>query len=63
MKGVMVWFFLRLYILILMFFSVNVILNVFILLWGYDLGVMNMVIGIVMGVYMLIVMVFWLWVG
>lgn len=63
MKGVMVWFFLRLYILILMFFSVNVILNVFIFLWGYDLGVMNMVIGIVMGVYMLIVMVFWLWVG
>lgn len=63
MKGVMFWFFLRLYILILMFFSVNVIFNVFIFLRGYDLGVMNIVIGIVMGVYMLMVMLFCFWVG
>lgn len=49
MKGAMAWPFLRLYILTLMFFSANAILNVFIPLRGHDLGATNTVIGIVMG--------------
>ncbi len=53
MKGAMAWPFLRLYILTLMFFSANAILNVFIPLRGHDLGATNTVIGIVMGAYML----------
>ncbi len=53
--------FLRLYILTLMFFSANAILNVFIPLRGHDLGATNTVIGIVMGAYMLAAMVFRPW--
>ena len=49
MKGAMAWPFLRLYILTLMFFSANAILNVFIPLRGHDLGATNTTIGIVMG--------------
>lgn len=55
--------FLRLYILTLMFFSANAILNVFIPLRGHDLGATNTVIGIVMGAYMLTAMVFRPWAG
>ena len=47
MKGAMAWPF-GLYILTLMFFSANAILNVFIPLRGHDLA-LNTVIGIVMG--------------
>ncbi|EZT86395.1 staphylopine family metallophore export MFS transporter CntE [Staphylococcus aureus] len=63
MKGAMAWPFLRLYILTLMFFSANAILNVFIPLRGHDLGATNTVIGIVMGAYMLTAMVFRPWAG
>ncbi|MFF8273819.1 staphylopine family metallophore export MFS transporter CntE [Staphylococcus warneri] len=63
MKGAMAWPFLRLYILTLMFFSANAILNVFIPLRGHDLGATNTTIGIVMGVYMLTAMVFRPWAG
>lgn len=58
MKGAMSYSFLRLYILTLMFFSANAILNVFIPLRGHDLGATNTVIGIVMGAYMLTAMLF-----
>ena len=51
------------YILTLMFFSANAILNVFIPLRGHDLGATNTVIGIVMGAYMLTAMVFRPWAG
>lgn len=63
MKGAMAWPFLRLYILTLMFFSANAILNVFIPLRGHDLGATNTTIGIVMGAYMLTAMVFRPWGG
>ena len=63
MKGAMAWPFLRLYILTLMFFSANAILNVFIPLKGHDLGATNTTIGIVMGAYMLTAMVFRPWAG
>lgn len=63
MKGAMAWSFLRLYILTLMFFSANAILNVFIPLRGHDLGATNTTIGIVMGAYMLTAMVFRPWAG
>lgn len=63
MKGAMAWPFLRLYILTLMFFSANAILNVFIPLRGHDIGATNTVIGIVMGAYMLTAMVFRPWAG
>ena len=45
MKGAMSWPFLRLYILTLMFFSANAILNVFIPLRGHDLGATNTACG------------------
>lgn len=63
MKGAMSWPFLRLYILTLMFFSANAILNVFIPLRGHDLEATNTVIGIVMGAYMLTAMLFRPWAG
>lgn len=63
MKGAMAWPFLRLYILALMFFSANAVLNVFVPLRGHDLGATNTTIGIVMGAYMLTAMVFRPWAG
>lgn len=63
MKGAMAWPFLRLYILALMFFSANAILNVFVPLRGHDLGATNTAIGIVMGAYMLTAMIFRPWAG
>lgn len=63
MKGAMSWTFLRLYILTLMFFSANAILNVFIPLRGHDLGATNTQIGIVMGAYMITAMFFRPWAG
>ncbi|REH79021.1 staphylopine family metallophore export MFS transporter CntE [Staphylococcus felis] len=63
MKGAMAWPFLRLYLLTLMFFSANAILNVFIPLRGHDLGATNTAIGVVMGAYMLTAMVFRPWAG
>lgn len=62
-KTALSWQFLRLYILTLMFFSANAILNVFIPLRGHDLGATNTVIGVVMGAYMLTAMVFRPWAG
>ncbi|NWK84770.1 MFS transporter [Staphylococcus sp. GSSP0090] len=63
MSGAMSWRFLKLYILTLMFFSANAILNVFIPLRGHDLGATNTVVGVVMGAYMLTAMVFRPWAG
>ena len=63
MKGAMAWHFLRLYILTLMYFSANAILNVFILLGGRDIGGKKTVIGIGMGAYMLTAMVVRHWAG
>ncbi|MBW0763138.1 staphylopine family metallophore export MFS transporter CntE [Mammaliicoccus lentus] len=63
MKGAMAWPFLRLYILALMFFSANAILNVFVPLRGHDLDATNTAIGIVMGAYMLTAMIFRPWAG
>ncbi|WP_436855387.1 staphylopine family metallophore export MFS transporter CntE [Staphylococcus caeli] len=62
-KTALSWQFLRLYVLTLMFFSANAILNVFIPLRGHDLGATNTVIGIVMGAYMLTAMLFRPWAG
>ena len=63
MKGALSWQFVQLYILTLMFFSANAILNVFVPLKGHDIGASNAAIGIVMGAYMLTAMVFRPWAG
>lgn len=62
-KTALSWQFLRLYVLTLMFFSANAILNVFIPLKGHDLGATNTIIGVVMGAYMLTAMIFRPWAG
>lgn len=63
MKGAMSWPFLRLYLLTLLYFSGNSILNVIIPLKGEALGASNMTIGIIMGAYLLTTMVFRPWAG
>ncbi|MCC2083094.1 multidrug MFS transporter [Staphylococcus sp. HMSC068D08] len=63
MKGALSGPFLRLYLLTLLFFSANAILNVFIPLRGHDLGATNTVIGVVMGAYMLTAMLLRPWAG
>lgn len=63
MKGALSWPFLRLYLLTLLYFSANSILNVIIPLKGESLGASNTTIGIIMGAYLLTTMVFRPWAG
>lgn len=59
----MSWPFLRLYLLVLLYFSANAILNVIIPLHGETLGASNTTIGIIMGAYLLTTMFFRPWAG
>ncbi|MNC01314.1 major facilitator superfamily transporter [compost metagenome] len=63
MKGALSWPFLRLYLLTLLYFSANSILNVIIPLKGESLGASNSTIGIVMGAYLLTTMFLRPWAG
>lgn len=63
MKGALSWPFLRLYILVLLYFSANAILNVIIPLQGDALGASNTTIGLVMGAYLFTTMFFRPWAG
>lgn len=63
MSGALSWPFLRLYLLTLLYFSANAILNVFIPLRGESLGASSTVIGLVMGAYMFTTMFFRPWAG
>lgn len=63
MKGALSWPFLRLYLLTLLYFSANSILNVIIPLKGEALGASNTTIGIIMGAYLLTTMVLRPWAG
>lgn len=55
--------FLRLYILVLLYFSANAILNVIIPLQGAFLGASSTTIGLIMGAYMFTTMFFRPWAG
>lgn len=59
----MSWPFLRLYILVLLYFSANAILNVIIPLQGESLGASSTTIGLIMGAYMFTTMFFRPWAG
>ena len=59
----MSWPFLRLYILVLLYFSANAILNVIIPLQGAFLGASSTTIGLIMGAYMFTTMFFRPWAG
>lgn len=63
MSGAMSWPFLRLYILVLLYFSANAILNVIIPLQGESLGASSTTIGLIMGAYMFTTMFFRPWAG
>ncbi|MEF3305720.1 staphylopine family metallophore export MFS transporter CntE [Paenibacillus sp. GYB003] len=63
MKGALSWAFLRLYLLTLLYFSANSILNVMIPLKGEALGASNSTIGVIMGAYLLTTMIFRPWAG
>ncbi|MBD0381833.1 staphylopine family metallophore export MFS transporter CntE [Paenibacillus sedimenti] len=63
MKGALSWPFLRLYVLTLLYFSANAILNVIIPLKGESLGATNTTIGIIMGAYLFTTMLFRPWAG
>ncbi|UPK42986.1 staphylopine family metallophore export MFS transporter CntE [Paenibacillus pabuli] len=63
MNGAMSWPFLRLYILVLLYFSANAILNVIIPLQGESLGASSTTIGLIMGAYMFTTMFFRPWAG
>ncbi|MCM3175118.1 MFS transporter [Paenibacillus sp. MER 99-2] len=63
MSGAMSWPFLRLYILVLLYFSANAILNVIIPLQGEFLGASSTTIGLIMGAYMFTTMFFRPWAG
>ncbi|HBU86020.1 MAG TPA: MFS transporter [Paenibacillus sp.] len=63
MSGAMSWHFLRLYILVLLYFSANAILNVIIPLQGESLGASSTTIGLIMGAYMFTTMFFRPWAG
>ncbi|GAB7055462.1 MULTISPECIES: MFS transporter [Paenibacillus] len=63
MKGALSWPFLRLYVLTLLYFSGNSILNVIIPLKGESLGASNSTIGLIMGAYLLTTMFFRPWAG
>lgn len=62
-SGAMSWPFLRLYILVLLYFSANAILNVIIPLQGAFLGANSTTIGVIMGAYMFTTMFFRPWAG
>lgn len=59
----MSWPFLRLYLLVLLYFSANSILNVIIPLQGGSLGATNTTIGLIMGAYLFTTMFFRPWAG
>ncbi|NOV00606.1 staphylopine family metallophore export MFS transporter CntE [Paenibacillus planticolens] len=63
MTGALSWPFVRLYVLALLFFSANAILNVIIPLRGESLGASNTAIGLIMGAYMCTAMLFRPWAG
>ncbi|MFC4098702.1 staphylopine family metallophore export MFS transporter CntE [Paenibacillus xanthanilyticus] len=63
MGGALSWPFVRLYVLALLFFSANAILNVIIPLRGDELGASNAAIGVIMGAYMFTAMVMRPWAG
>ncbi|MCP1124271.1 MFS transporter [Bacillus sp. 3103sda1] len=63
MNGAMSWPFLRLYILVFLYFSANAILNVIIPLQGKILGANNTTIGLIMGGYLFTTMFFRPWAG
>ncbi|PEZ08216.1 MFS transporter [Bacillus sp. AFS018417] len=63
MSGAMSWPFLRLYLLVLLYFSANAILNVIIPLQGKTLGASNTTIGLIMGAYLFTTMFFRPWAG
>ncbi|SDZ39014.1 Predicted arabinose efflux permease, MFS family [Evansella caseinilytica] len=63
MNGAMSWPFLRLYMLVLLYFSANAILNVIIPLQGESLGASNTAIGLIMGAYLFTTMFFRPWAG
>lgn len=63
MNGALSWPFLRLYALVLLYFSANAILNVVIPLKGDSLGATNTTIGIIMGAYLFTTMFFRPWAG
>ncbi|WP_373229981.1 MFS transporter [Cohnella sp.] len=63
MRGALSWPFLQLYILTLLYFSANSILNVIIPLKGESLGATNTTIGIIMGAYLFTTMLFRPWAG
>ncbi len=63
MSGALSWPFLRLYLLVLLYFSGNSILNVLIPLQGEVLGASNTKIGLIMGAYLLTTMFFRPWAG
>ncbi|MFC0274024.1 MFS transporter [Metabacillus herbersteinensis] len=63
MSGAMSWPFLRLYLLVLLYFSANSILNVLIPLQGEALGASNTTIGLIMGAYLFTTMFFRPWAG
>ncbi|MFC3885000.1 staphylopine family metallophore export MFS transporter CntE [Bacillus songklensis] len=63
MSGAMSWPFLRLYMLVLLYFSANSILNVIIPLQGESLGASNTTIGLIMGAYLFTTMFFRPWAG
>ncbi|WP_282172277.1 staphylopine family metallophore export MFS transporter CntE [Cytobacillus firmus] len=63
MSGAMSWPFLRLYMLVLLYFSANAILNVIIPLQGDTLGASNTTIGLIMGAYLFTTMFFRPWAG
>lgn len=63
MRGALSWPFLRLYLLTLLYFSANAILNVIIPLKGESLGATNTTIGMIMGAYLFTTMLFRPWAG
>lgn len=63
LSGAMSWPFLRLYLLVLLYFSANSILNVIIPLQGSALGATNTTIGLIMGAYLFTTMFFRPWAG
>ncbi|WP_273122431.1 staphylopine family metallophore export MFS transporter CntE [Bacillus weihaiensis] len=63
MNGAMSLPFLRLYLLVLLYFSANAILNVIIPLQGGALGANNTTIGLIMGAYLFTTMFFRPWAG
>ncbi|MCM3782469.1 MFS transporter [Neobacillus mesonae] len=63
MNGALSWPFIRLYLLVLLYFSANAILNVMIPLKGNEAGASNLTIGLVMGAYLFTTMFFRPWAG